>query len=61
MGQPYAGLQARLGHIINVDVSGTFIDFKTTKAAADKKPIAGKAHQPSIARGFMASHGIDLI
>ncbi len=26
-----------LGHIINGDVSGTFIDFKTTKTLADKK------------------------
>jgi hypothetical protein len=29
--------------IINGDINGTFIDFKTAKTPADKKPIAGKA------------------
>jgi len=30
-------LRHLLGHIIYGDVSGTFIDFKTTKTPADKK------------------------
>ncbi len=34
---PMPALRHLLGHIINGDVSGTFIDFKATKTSADKK------------------------